>query len=118
MEDRAFARLIERLMTMALETLTADNFDKRVTSAEGVVIVNVWATSSGASAPALDELTNEYAKKATWFKLDADENPVIVRKYDVSGTPTLLVFKGGSVIHSINGDKPKAELVELLSKFL
>ena len=105
---------------MALEILTTANFDKRVTSGGGVVVVDVWATGSALCeqmAPILDALSDEYTKKATWFKLDADENSGIVSKYSVSSIPTLLVFKGGALVHSITDAKPKEILIEELSKF-
>jgi thioredoxin 1 len=105
---------------MALEVLTTADFDDKVVNAEGTVIVDIWATWCGPCkqlAPILNMLSEENADKASWFKVDADANPDTVSKYGVSSIPTLLVFKGGEVLHSITGAKPKSVLQEELNKF-
>jgi thioredoxin 1 len=48
-------------------------------------------------------------------QLNADENPVTTRDYRVLSMPTLLFFRGGLVVNSIVGLRPKAHLRQALS---
>ena len=47
-------------------------------------------------------------------QLTTDENPRTARAYRVMSLPTLLVFRGGEVVASIVGARPKAHLREAL----
>lgn len=98
---------------MALEAITSANFDEKVTAATGLVVVDFWASWCGPCVklgPILEELSVEMADKAAWYKVDADQNPDILERFGVSSIPTLLVFNGENVLHSVIGAKPRAVL--------
>jgi thioredoxin 1 len=51
-------------------------------------------------------------------KMNVDENPVTPSTYRVNGIPTLNVYKGGEVVKTIVGAKPKALLLKDLEAFI
>jgi thioredoxin 1 len=54
----------------------------------------------------------------TFVKMDVDENPLTPAKYEVTGIPTLYVYRNGEVVRRIVGAMPKAVLLNELSEFI
>jgi thioredoxin 1 len=66
-------------------------------------------------APMLESIATENE----WLevvKINADDNPVSVKKYDVSGIPTLLLFKKGKIVEYQVGAIPKFKLMGLIKE--
>jgi len=104
---------------MALTELVAEDFDSAI--AEGASVIYIWAPWCGPCkmmSPVMGLVANDFADKANFFKLNADEATAILEKFDIRSTPTTLVFKDGAVVHSVIGAKPKALLVEILNNLL
>ncbi|HGZ5269803.1 TPA: thioredoxin [Staphylococcus aureus] len=104
---------------MAIVKVTDADFDSKVES--GVQLVDFWATWCGPCkmiAPVLEELAADYEGKADILKLDVDENPSTVAKYEVMSIPTLIVFKDGQPVDKVVGFQPKENLAEVLDKHL
>jgi len=51
-------------------------------------------------------------------KLNVDENPQTSATYGITSIPTLNVYKGGQIVKSIVGAKPKAALLADLAPYL
>jgi thioredoxin 1 len=68
--------------------------------------------------PVLEEIAGEHADKIKVVKLNIDENPGVARDYQIMSIPTMSVFKGGEVVKSIVGAKPKAALLKDLADFI
>ena len=52
------------------------------------------------------------------MKVNIDENPVTSAAYRVTGLPTLNVYRGGELVRSIRGTRPKAALLRELADVL
>jgi len=50
--------------------------------------------------------------------VNVDNEPALAEKYGIVSIPALQVFKGGEVVKSMVGAKPKAVLVQDLAEFL
>ena len=108
-------------MSDAVVSVTNDTFDEVVIKSEGVVMVDFWATWCGPCkivAPVVEELAKEYEGKATFAKVNTDENSDIAGKYNIRGIPTLMFFKDGKVLDQIVGAVPKAQLKSKIDSFL
>jgi thioredoxin 1 len=78
-----------------------------------------WCQPCQRIKPFIDKLEAEYDVPV--LKIDADESVELIRKFNVSGLPTvLLVDNDDNIIKAVNGVKPKSvyeDLFELSKQF-
>ncbi len=97
------------------------NFDAEVLKASTPVLVDFWAPWCGpcrAVAPTVEAISNEFAGRVKVVKLNTDESGEVAMKYAVTSIPTLMVFKGGEMVERVLGNRPKADLVAIVSRHL
>ncbi len=100
---------------------TDDNFETEVLKSDKPVLVDFWAPWCGPCrliAPTIDELSNDYLGKIHVGKLNTDDNPKVASSLGISAIPTVLLFKGGSVVEKFVGVQPKPRMSAALDGHL
>lgn len=101
-------------------TLADDGFDL-VVERYDLMVVDFWAPWCGpcmVMAPVIEELSEEYADRVIFGKLDTDENPATTERFGIMGIPTLLFLQGGTEVERIVGAVSKQEIRNVLDHLL
>lgn len=101
--------------------LTDANFEEEVLKSDLPVLVDFYAEWCGPCKmlePVIEELAKEYTGKIKVASLNVDENNATSAKYGVMSIPTLLFVKGGQVVSTLVGFRPKEALVEEINKLI
>jgi thioredoxin len=79
---------------------------ERLHRQEQPLVVDIWAPWCGpcrAMAPQLAAVAEQYAGRVELWKVNADENPDLVRALGIFGIPTLLVYRNGAEVARHSG---------------
>ena len=104
-----------------VQEINTDIFDMEVVNNDGITVVDFFANWCGPCrklGPILEEVERDLETKVKFTKIDTDENIEMAKKYQVSGLPTLLVFKDGEVVERLVGLMPKSTIITNIEKHL
>ena len=103
------------------KAVTDATFSDEVLKSDKTILVDFWAEWCGpcrAVSPILDQIAAEHAGKIEIVKLNVDDNPQSAMNYQITSIPAMKVFKGGEVVKTVIGAKPKPALEADLAEFL
>ncbi len=89
-------------------------------NSDKLVLVDFYATWCGPCkkmAPFLKEIAEEQAGVMELRKINTDKNTLVAQELNISGLPTLLLYKSKKVIWSHTGYIGKGELLKKISTF-
>ncbi len=101
--------------------LTDGNFEQNVIKSDKPILVDFWAPWCGPCrfvGPILTEIATEKADVLSVGKLNVDDNQQVAASFQITGIPTMILFKGGQPVERIVGALPKTDIETALAKHL
>ena len=106
---------------MAIITVTEQNYEELVLKTERPGLVDFWAPWGGYCrriAPALEKVAEQREGDLVVAKINADEEPELLRKNGVELLPTLKLFRNGESKGQIVAPGTKAEIDAFIQESL
>jgi thioredoxin 1 len=100
---------------------TDDSFEAEILSSDKPVLVDFWAEwcqPCRMLLPTIDQIAQEFEGKVKVGKVNIDEHQLVATQQQINAIPTVLLFKGGSVVKRFVGMTSKGELVDALNELL
>ncbi len=101
-----------------VQNFESATFTNDVINSDVPVLVDFWAPWCGPCkmiGPIIEEMAGEYGEDVKIGKVNVDNNQELAQQFGVRGIPTIMIFKGGEVVNSFVGLRPKEDLVEALN---
>ena len=108
-------------MPDAVVDLNDDNFAKQVERAQGLVLVDffaTWCSHCKAMKPIFHAVAKEYKDKMKFGALDTDQAQITTNKYKVDALPTLILFKDGKQVDQKVGECGQDEIKAMIDPYL
>ena len=101
--------------------ITDATFEAEVLKSESLTLVDFWAPwcdPCRKMGPLLDEIASEFEGRLKVVKINTDENLKTAKEYQISGLPSLLLFKNGEAKEIMVGLMPKSSIISNIEKLL
>lgn len=105
---------------MSVKDISDDSFEKDVLQSDKPVLVDFWAPwcqPCKMLSPIIDDIANDMPE-ITVAKINIDDNSATPGQYGVRGIPTLMLFKGGTLVGTQVGQSSKTDLVQFIQEHL
>lgn len=97
------------------------SFNELLQQHDKPILVDFWAPWCAPCkmlGPELEKVAGEWKDKLTVVKLNTDEKPEIANQYNISGIPTMILFKNGKEVHRVSGAMPALQIKNKFEAFL
>jgi thioredoxin 1 len=104
-----------------LKEVSDIDFEQEVLQSEKLVVVDFWAPWCGPCrklTPVLEEIAAEFDGRIKVVKVNTDDNFKTAKEYQISGLPSLLIFKNGEAKEVLVGLMPKSAIESNIEKHL
>jgi thioredoxin 1 len=106
-------------MNLNYTILTDENLDKQMLSTSKLILIDFWGESCipcKKMAPMLEELTSKYLEDLIFAKVNVNENPLIVSRFDIKGLPAFVFLKNGKILERVYGIQTRSAFKEIIEK--
>ena len=86
--------------------ITESNFEDEVVNSDKPVLLDFWAEwcpPCKMIAPHVDQFAADYKDRVKVGKVDVESNQSLASKFGISAIPTLIMFKDGQPVQTIQG---------------
>ncbi len=93
-------------------------FKNDVLDSEKPVVVDFWAPWCGPCrmlTPVLESIDEKVGDNARVVKCNVDDNPQTAMNYNISGIPTVIIFKNGEVVNQLVGVQPEQVYLDAIN---
>jgi thioredoxin 1 len=101
--------------THSVAELTSANFDTIIR--DGVTLVDFWAPWCGPcrmQIPVLEQVASRLGSRARVTKVNVDQYPGLAGRFQITGIPTMLLFKEGRLVQEFVGLQSAPALIAAL----
>lgn len=99
--------------------LTDSNFEETISS--GITLVDFWAEwcmPCKMQGPIVASIAEKIGDKASICKLDVEANGATPAKFQITGIPTIIVFKDGEIVQKFVGLQNEHVLLQTIEQNL
>ena len=103
-------------MVKKINTAEFNSMDK-----SGVAVIDfnaVWCAPCRMLAPVLEELSEDYAGRVSFYAIDTDENSDLSAGFGIMSIPAVIIMKDGKQVDMSIGFVPKTNIASLIEKNL
>ncbi|MGM0444668.1 MAG: thioredoxin [Fibrobacterota bacterium] len=119
--DTSSAPVDENAADSVVEVTGQSGLDEIMAASESKIAVldlyADWCQPCKILAPILEDLAGSESGKASFYKMNVDQNREIAQKFGVRGIPYVVFVKNGKVVHSLTGVQSKSAYRETIERF-
>ena len=103
-----------------VKKVNSQEFAEEVMKAPAAVVDfnATWCGPCRMLAPVLEDISEKYAGKVSFYSVDVDESPALAMQYRVNSVPCLVLLKNGQFADQSIGFRPEPQLTAWIDRNL